>query len=406
MKSEGNNVDNSEGDSIRSSVIWRSIIGDICQLSSHPRPTTDPNKYVECVFQAENAGNRTDLGIWISKDCPIGYHFVASARECEVIEFIKSRQQLCDGPSAEKYKFCPQLRNRLKYMVKRTEQQKEQCSCSVYGENCKCPKVIIIELVTHNEVMNGGNISKIRQARQAVCQGQRGCMISGGNCDDCSNSDSVCICGPSGSTSLSGVTRLLSMQIPEGCQFLRNGQLYCPQIQGEAGKEQHSAMIGPQPCAIAVGQSDKNARYQGICSWMIEPLVVDPENPSHFLQCQPAPNSLYCGRWQRMPCEPGLIFNAILQVCVWNPRVQPEKIPTITHSPSIIATYASITQLPHASTGYLMSPLPVVPRHDANTQCTCHIGVQIGSCGPNGQCPGQSICTSNQIAGQRSVSNF
>ncbi|EJW71204.1 hypothetical protein WUBG_17890, partial [Wuchereria bancrofti] len=84
-------------------------------------------------------------------------------------------------------------------------------------------------------------------------------------------------------------------------------------MQGKTGKQQYSAIIAPQPCPTAAGQSVEGSRYQKICSWMIESLVADPESPSHFLQCQPAPNSLYCGRWQRMPCEPGLIFNALLQ---------------------------------------------------------------------------------------------
>lgn len=52
-----------------------------------------------------------DLGIWVSKDCPIGYQFVVSARECKIDRLVKARQQLCDGPNAEKYKFCPPLRN-------------------------------------------------------------------------------------------------------------------------------------------------------------------------------------------------------------------------------------------------------------------------------------------------------
>uniref|UniRef100_A0AAF5RT80 Chitin-binding type-2 domain-containing protein n=2 Tax=Wuchereria bancrofti TaxID=6293 RepID=A0AAF5RT80_WUCBA len=404
-KSIENSRDNSGDNGIISSVIWRSIIGDICQLSSFPRPTTDPNKYVECVFQAENAGNRSDLGIWASKNCPTGYQFLASARECKVTGFIKARQQLCEGSNAEKHKFCPQLRNGPKFMVKRVEQQKEQCLCVVDEENCDCPKVVIIELVTYDKIMNERNISKARQARHAPCQNQQRCIISDDNCDICSNSESLCTCGPSGPTNFSAVNKLPNKQIPEGCQLLNNGQQYCTQMQGKTGKQQYSAIIAPQPCPTAAGQSVEGSRYQKICSWMIESLVADPESPSHFLQCQPAPNSLYCGRWQRMPCEPGLIFNALLQVCVWNPSMQPEKIPII--SPSVTATYPSIAQLSsHASSGYLISPIPVIPGYDANTRCTCHVGVHIGFCGPDGQCPGQSICKSNELAGQGSVSNF
>ncbi|CAG9539669.1 unnamed protein product [Cercopithifilaria johnstoni] len=382
-KSVENSLNNSGNDDISSSVIWRSIVGDICQLSSLPRPTTDPSKYIKCVFQSENTGNRSDLGVWVSNDCPIGYQFVASARECKIDGFIKARQQLCDGPNAEKYKFCPQLRNGPKFMVKRVEQQKEQCSCSVDDENCECPKA--------------------RQARQVVCQGQQVCTISSDNCGDCSNAGGICICSPSGSTYLPGATEFPNKRIPEGCHLLSNGQLHCAQILEEIEKQQHPTIIVPQACPIVVGQNFEDARYQKICSWMIETLVADPENPSHFLQCQPAPNSLYCGRWQRMSCEPGLIFNALLQVCVWNPSTQSEEIPLLKYRPSIIATYSSISQLPHASTGYPIFPTPVVSRYDTNTRCTCYAGLQIGFCGPNGQCPGQSICKSNQITEQRSV---
>ncbi|VDO08525.1 unnamed protein product, partial [Brugia timori] len=239
-KSIENRRDNSGDNGIISSVIWRSIIGDICQLSSFPRPTTDPNKYIECVFQAENAGNRSDLGIWASKICPIGYQFVTSARECKVIGFIKARQQLCEGSNAEKYKFCPQLRNGPKLVVKRVEQQKEQCLCVLNEENCDCPKVVIIELVTYDKVMNEKNISKARQARHAPCQSEQRCIISDDNCGICSNSDSLCTCGSSGSTNFSGVNKLPNKQIPEGCQLLNDGQQYCTQIQGKAGKQHYS----------------------------------------------------------------------------------------------------------------------------------------------------------------------
>uniref|UniRef100_A0A0R3S3E2 Chitin-binding type-2 domain-containing protein n=1 Tax=Elaeophora elaphi TaxID=1147741 RepID=A0A0R3S3E2_9BILA len=405
-KSVGNNLGNSGNDDNSSSVIWRSIIGDICQLSSIPRPTTDPGKYVECVFQAENAGNRSDLGIWMSRDCPIGHQFVASARECKTDRFIEARQQLCDGPNAEEYKFCPQLISSPKFMVKRVEQQKKQCSCPVDYENCECPKVIIIELVTYNESMNEKNISKVRQARQVMCQGYQRCIISGVNCANCSNSGSTCICGPSYPTYLPGDTNFPSKQIAEGCHLLNNGQLHCPEIREETGKQQYPSINAPQACPIAVGRDVEEARYQRLCSWMIEPLVADPESPSHFLQCQPASNSLYCGRWQRMPCEPGLIFDASLQVCVRNPSMQSKKIPIVTHSSGIIATYPPINHLPHASSEYLISPVLVVPRYGSNMPCTCHIGVQIGSCGPNGQCPGQSICEDNQIAEQGSITQI
>ncbi|KJH43451.1 hypothetical protein DICVIV_10523 [Dictyocaulus viviparus] len=44
----------------------------------------------------------------------------------------------------------------------------------------------------------------------------------------------------------------------------------------------------------------KKRSIQGICSWMVDGLDVDPESQLHFLQCQPALRSLFCGRWQRV----------------------------------------------------------------------------------------------------------
>ncbi|VDK36755.1 unnamed protein product [Gongylonema pulchrum] len=94
---------------------------------------------------------------------------------------------------------------------------------------------------------------------------------------------------------------------------------------------------------------------------MIDPLAADPQSRSHFLQCQPAPNSLYCGRWQRMPCEPGLIFNVQLQVCVWDASAQPGGVPPPTAAPGV-SPYQPL--IPSATPGivpqpsYIPSPMP------------------------------------------------
>uniref|UniRef100_A0A915PIP9 Chitin-binding type-2 domain-containing protein n=1 Tax=Setaria digitata TaxID=48799 RepID=A0A915PIP9_9BILA len=332
------------------SVIWRSVIGDICQLPSNPRPTANPNEYVECVFQPENAGNRTDLGTWMLKKCPVGYKFVAPARDCKAIRFINDQQQLCDGPDNEKYDFCS--RNKTSPMV---------------------GVLIKLEIEHDRDSPDTDAILtlQMRRARQVACQ--QGCVNS-------------------------------RNQIPKSCRLLSSGQLYCP-TQGEVGKQQRPDITAPQPCPIVVRKGAEDIKYQGICSWMIDPLVIDPESSSHFLQCQPAPNNLYCGRWQRMPCEPGLIFSALFQVCVWNPSLQPEKVLTAYSSSTITPTYPSITQLSQASTGNLISSILVDSKFVANTQCSCDVGVQIGSCGPSGQCPGHSACKSNQLAEQASVSN-
>lgn len=37
---------------------WQAILGDICQLPSFPRATGDPQRYVECVKQNLDTGDR------------------------------------------------------------------------------------------------------------------------------------------------------------------------------------------------------------------------------------------------------------------------------------------------------------------------------------------------------------
>ncbi|KAI6206810.1 hypothetical protein M3Y94_00956300 [Aphelenchoides besseyi] len=109
------------------------------------------------------------------------------------------------------------------------------------------------------------------------------------------------------------------------CQLTTTQQQYCP-------RKDQQAVIQPQPCALVQG-SATNARYQGICSWMLDPLACDPESRCHFLQCQPASNNLYCGRWQRMPCAPATVFDAAAQICVWDTSATPGPLPLPTPAP-------------------------------------------------------------------------
>uniref|UniRef100_A0A915DHL4 Chitin-binding type-2 domain-containing protein n=1 Tax=Ditylenchus dipsaci TaxID=166011 RepID=A0A915DHL4_9BILA len=76
-----------------------------------------------------------------------------------------------------------------------------------------------------------------------------------------------------------------------------------------------NSVVQPQPCPLV--QSNENAKYQSICSWMLDPLVNDPDSRNHFLQCQPAPYNVLCGRWQRMPCAPYTMFDSREQMCIW-----------------------------------------------------------------------------------------
>ncbi|KAK5972427.1 Chitin-binding type-2 domain-containing protein, partial [Trichostrongylus colubriformis] len=149
------------------------------------------------------------------------------------------------------------------------------------------------------------------------------------------------------------------------CQTTTTQQQYCPQ--------QQPAIVQPQACPLVQG-GIQTAQYQGICSWMVDPLATDPQSRSHYLQCQPAPNNLFCGRWQRMPCAPSTVFDVQSQICVWDTAAAPGGLPV--KSP------------------YVQTQAPMA-------QCSCVGGVQIGSCNQNYQCPGQSVCQVGQSAGSQ-----
>ncbi|KAI6175471.1 CRE-PQN-74 protein [Aphelenchoides bicaudatus] len=166
------------------------------------------------------------------------------------------------------------------------------------------------------------------------------------------------------------------------CQMLTTQQQYCP-------RRDQQAVIQPQPCALVQG-SATNARYQGICSWMLDPLASDPESRCHFLQCQPAANNLFCGRWQRMPCAPATVFDAAAQVCVWDTLGQPGPLPLPTPAPPTSAP--KIATMQNSGMQLLNSHCNNGP--NANL---CRGGVQIGSCNSNFQCPGQSVCQIGEI---------
>ncbi|CAD5226662.1 unnamed protein product [Bursaphelenchus xylophilus] len=158
------------------------------------------------------------------------------------------------------------------------------------------------------------------------------------------------------------------------CQLTSTQQQYCPR--------NDQPIIQPQPCALVDGDGISNAKYMGICSWMLDPLAEDPETKCNYLQCQPAPNNLFCGRWQKMPCAPATAFDVTAQVCVWNAMSIPGPLPP----PGTTTTPA-----PQFSPIKISIPLP-----NMNSQCTCKGGVQIGSCNSQYQCPGQSICQIGQ----------
>ncbi|ETN74528.1 hypothetical protein NECAME_04014 [Necator americanus] len=293
---------------------WRAILGDICQLPSFPRATGDPHRYVECVRQSTYSADRKDLGIWLLRECLPGYEFVASARRCKTIRSVKRQQELCDSNNATMYQFCPS-NSSTEFLVEEIREAPRQCACPNGEDNCVCPSPEILEPV--NVPINS---EKARRSPISV----------------------------------------------SNCQTTTTQQQYCPQ--------QQPAIVQPQPCPLVQGGGVQNAQYQGICSWMIDPLAVDPQSRTHYLQCQPAPNNLFCGRWQRMPCAPGTMFDVQAQVCVWDTQAAPAVLPQAT-----------------------AAPMPQAPQ----APCSCVGGVQIGSCNQNYQCPGQSVCQVGQNAGQQ-----
>uniref|UniRef100_A0AC34Q1Q8 Chitin-binding type-2 domain-containing protein n=1 Tax=Panagrolaimus sp. JU765 TaxID=591449 RepID=A0AC34Q1Q8_9BILA len=312
---------------------WQAILGDICQLPGFPRATGDPQRYVECVKQNLDSGDRKDLGIWLLRECLPGYEFVASARRCKTTRSILRQQQLCDGPTANNYQFCPDERN-AEFTIQEIRQAPRQCTCPNGENNCVCPTPEILE-----PVMVPRNSKLVRRSPQST-QNLPNCP--------CPPSNTNCVC-LNVSVDLNGAMTQTPQvyrdsccqqqqqppcmcndqpqpQQNQNCQTTTTQQQYCPQPQ--QNQNQQPSIVQPQSCPLVQG-GVQNARYQGICSWMVDPLATDPESRTHFLQCQPAPNNLFCGRWQRMPCAPATVFDANAQVCVWDSQNgQPGNLPT------------------------------------------------------------------------------
>uniref|UniRef100_A0A158R5K8 Chitin-binding type-2 domain-containing protein n=1 Tax=Syphacia muris TaxID=451379 RepID=A0A158R5K8_9BILA len=422
---------------------WRAILGDICQLPSFPRATGDPVRYVECVRQNSDVTDRKDLGIWLLRECLPGYEFVASARRCKTIRSVKRQQELCDGPNATNYQFCPQNNNSNEhFIVHEIRQAPKQCACPNGEKNCVCPTPEILEpKLIRTKVVRRRNAPMATISVCSVCPSKSSscyCPVSARNFTNHLFSDYtiISIDSPLQSSSQQVVEGPQSpqwdnMQMPGpipvrpfspspelqrpsyvseqpvqvvqqaqtqaqttvqsqtqapvqpyqgNCQTTTTQQQYCPQNDNE------QYIVQPQPCPLVQGQSTMNAQYQGICSWMVDPLAVDQQSRSHYLQCQPAPNNLFCGRWQRMPCAPATVFDVNAQVCVWDSASQsmPGSIPTATQVP--------MQYQPSVTTAIPISVSTAQP-----STCACTGGVQIGSCNSNYQCPGQSVC---QVGGQ------
>jgi hypothetical protein len=117
---------------------------------------------------------------------------------------------------------------------------------------------------------------------------------------------------------------------------------------------------------------------------MLDPLAANPSERASFLQCQPAPFNVFCGRWRRMPCARYTIFDVTLQVCVHDPNAPVGPLPPVTQAPFV---QPPITQ-------------PIQP---AQQTCGCSVGINIGFCGSNYNCPGMSQCQVTQPSPQSSA---
>uniref|UniRef100_A0AC35UFR5 Chitin-binding type-2 domain-containing protein n=1 Tax=Rhabditophanes sp. KR3021 TaxID=114890 RepID=A0AC35UFR5_9BILA len=318
------------------SQVWRAVLGDICQLNSFPKATADPIRYVECVKQDAESNGRGDLGVWLLRECLPGYEFVASARKCKTVSNIRRQQKICDSADADQHDFCPPIQNNRYFTVEEIKRAPRSCTCPNGDANCVCPRPEILQPVALNTTIS------TRSKRQAGCNCQTPTATTA---QPIYQNDCNC----------------------NKCTTTSTQQTYCPQNQPEASISQ------PQACQLVQG-GIQNAQYQGICSWMVDALAVDPQSKTHYLQCQPAPKNLYCGRWQRMPCAVGTIFSAEQQVCIFDTNnAQPGNIPT----PNPVLTQPG--------------PLPTQPQVQRN-DCNCSGGVQIGQCNQNYQCPGKSVC--------------
>ncbi|VDM52770.1 unnamed protein product [Angiostrongylus costaricensis] len=350
---------------------WRAILGDICQLPSFPRATGDPHRYVDCVRQDSLIGNREDLGIWLLRECLPGYEFVAWARRCMTSRSVKKQQELCNSYNSSIYQFCPS-ETKTEFLIEEIRDEPRQCECPNGENNCVCPSPEILELARF--LLQPFQFSHYPLCPCPAIEPACACVTT-------NNQDEKVhrLFFPSDFSSRSSFLRIYKIKakhinLQHNCQTTSTQQQYCPQ------QQQQSTIVRPQACPL-VQQGLQRTQYQGICSWMVDPLAADPQSRTHYLQCQPAPKNLFCGRWQRMPCAPSTVFDVQAQVCVWD---------TQTSLPGAVPPAG-----PHV-------PPPALPP----PQCSCLGGVLIGSCNQNFQCPGQSVCQVGQNYGKQVISTY
>ncbi|KAL1230923.1 Microtubule-actin cross-linking factor [Trichinella spiralis] len=167
----------------------------------------------------------------------------------------------------------------------------------------------------------------------------------------------------------------------------------------------------PRPCPFIPPYAN-DAKPDGMCSWMMAPLAPNPGSYNSYLQCVPQPDYLYCGKWTVKACAPNTVFSASAQVCVFlddekGPRVPisptppsvpypiPPTVPVPPMPPAPPVPAPPIPGIPYPPSGPLPpSSVPTLP--DGSI---CGVGIFVGWCNYQMQCPGLSQCMVLPIGG-------
>uniref|UniRef100_A0A914GWA5 Chitin-binding type-2 domain-containing protein n=1 Tax=Globodera rostochiensis TaxID=31243 RepID=A0A914GWA5_GLORO len=297
---------------------WRVVLGELCQLPNLRRPTENSSNFAECEqldWGIAEVLNRSDLGVWRLRSCDGDTVFVPSAQRCLTRRSVLLQNKICSkntvGADAEvnkrrtnDYSFCPPGVGIDAWMTVRRRMLTGQCSEEEETpegktERKKEPEGNCDE-VDGPEVVEPCRVQQSRHAR----------MFS--TCCCPLKQTLPCQCPPIPAHYVAVGGQLLTAPPQPNQEIASKVSLEGPEVPLPSVIEQ------PRPCPLIDRTKPQSVQYQELCSWMLDPLVPDSESHAHFLQCQPAPFSLFCGRWQRMPCAPKTVFDVREQMCVWD----------------------------------------------------------------------------------------
>uniref|UniRef100_A0A183CMC3 Chitin-binding type-2 domain-containing protein n=1 Tax=Globodera pallida TaxID=36090 RepID=A0A183CMC3_GLOPA len=324
---------------------WRVVLGELCQLPNLRRPTENSSYFAECEqldWGIAEVLNRTDLGVWRLRSCDGDTVFVPSAQRCLTRRSVLLQNKICSKNSVEvdaevnkgranDYSFCPPgvgidawMTVRRRMLTGRCLEEEETPEGKTERKkepDGNCDEVDGPEVVEPCRIQQVGD-DKPQQlptcpcnSNNCVCLESRHARMFPACC--CPLKQTLpCQCPPIPPHYVAVGSRLLPADRtapPQPNQEIANKvSLEGPEVPLPSVMEQ------PRPCPLIDRTKPQSVQYQELCSWMLDPLVPDSESHGHFLQCQPAPFSLYCGRWQRMPCAPKTVFDVREQMCVWD----------------------------------------------------------------------------------------